>query len=129
MMAAKGKNSKRVLIIEDDVFLMKAYEIRFENEGVEVVMAADADEARKQFSKKPTNAVLLDLMLPGTSGFELLQEMKKLEGWKDVPVIIVSNLSQDKDIATGKKLGAVDYIVKADFRVGEVVQGVISKMK
>ena len=131
MVAAKTKNNKgkSVLIVEDDTFLIKAYEIRFEKESVGVAVATNAEEALNYLAKKPTNAILLDLMLPGMSGFELLEEIKKNEQWKNVPVIIVSNLSQDKDIELGKKLGAVDYIVKADVKVGEVVSEVIRRMK
>lgn len=132
MMAAKVKTikkRKRVLIVEDDSFLIKAYEIRFKNEAVDVDVAVNAEEALKYFKKTPPNAVLLDIMLPGMNGFELLEEMKKVDMWKDVPVIIVSNLSQDKDIELAKKLGAVNYIVKADVNVGVVVREVIGRMK
>ena len=126
-MAAKIKNnkSKKVLIVEDDTFLVKAYTIRFEKESIDVDVATNAEEALQYFKKKPADAVLLDIMLPGSSGFELLEEIKKIENWKNVPVIIVSNLSQDKDIELGKKLGAVGYIVKADVKVGDVVKEVI----
>ncbi len=130
MMAVKTKNKKRrVLIVEDDPFLVKAYKIRFEKESVDVEVAVNAEEALTYFKKTPPDAVLLDIMLPGMSGFELLEEMKKVEKWKSVPVIIVSNLSQDKDIDLAKKLGAVDYIVKADVNVGGVVREIIGKMK
>ncbi len=118
-----------MLIVEDDPFLVKAYEIRFEKESVVVDTATNAEETLVRFKKAPPDAVLLDIMLPGMSGFELLEEMKKVESWKDVPVIIVSNLSQDKDIDLAKKLGAVDYIVKADVNVGSVVAEVIGRMK
>lgn len=122
-------SKKKVLIIEDDAFLVKAYQIRFSTENVDAIVATNADEAEPYFKKEPPDAVLLDLMLPGTNGFELLEEMKKINAWKDVPVIIVSNLSQDKDIELGKKLGAIDYVVKADTKVADVVVTVMKHMK
>lgn len=121
----KGKTGKRVLIIEDDAFLVKVYQIKFQNEGVEVLLAADGKEALDIVKTgEPPSVVLLDLMLPGINGFEVLTEIRKNEKWKKVPVIILSNLGQPQDMERGKTLGAQDYIVKADVRINDVVERV-----
>lgn len=112
---------KTVLIIEDDVFLVKAYQIKFEKEGFNVLTATDGKEVGIALEKEPPHIVLLDLMLPGISGFDILETIKKNPKWKDVPVIILSNLGQAQDIERGKKLGAVDYFIKTNIKISEIV--------
>lgn len=117
-----GLDKKVVLIVEDDAFLAKAYEVRFKSEIIDVWMASDGNEAMAVLKKEPASVVLLDLMLPGPSGFEVLSAMKKSGTWKDVPVIILSNLGDDQDIERGKALGATGYLVKANVKMDEVVK-------
>ncbi len=120
---AKQK-SKKILIIEDDVFLVKAYQVKFKKEGIEADVASDGKEALAYLEQDPPAAVLLDLMLPGISGFTVLEEIRKNERWKKVPVIILSNLGQPQDIERGKELGVLDYIVKANVKINEIVEKV-----
>lgn len=115
---------KTILIVEDDQFLTKAYQIKFKAEGFEVLSATDGQQALNYLSQDPAAIVLLDLMLPQVSGFDVLSAIKSNEKWKHVPVIIMSNLGQQTDIDRGKQLGAVDYIVKANVKINEVVQKV-----
>ncbi|MBI4993356.1 response regulator [Candidatus Wolfebacteria bacterium] len=116
------KNAKKVLIIEDDIYVIRAYTIKFQKENVSVESISDGDKALEYIEKNPpTEVVILDLMIPKKSGFEVLTALKGNKNWKDVPVIILSNLGQDEDIEKGKKLGAVDYIVKASTNIEEVI--------
>ena len=125
MTEAKKNNSKKVVfIVEDDAFLLKAYRVKFEQEGAEVWEAADGKSAISFLEKNPPNIVLLDLMLPGLSGFEVLETIRKHPRWKNVPVIILSNLGQEQDIEQGKKLGIADYIIKADVKISDVISKV-----
>lgn len=118
----KELKSKVVLFVEDDLFLVHAYkDILEENQSIRVWIAQDGDQALSYFSKKPPDLVLLDLMLPGKSGFEVLEAMRKHAGWKDVKVIILSNLGQSQDIERATKLGIVDYIIKANTRMSDIV--------
>ena len=119
-------NKKTVLIIEDDVFLQKAYEAKFKKEGIELWTALDGDEALKLLPKDPPNLILLDIMLPGLSGFDVLEQIRKNDKWKDVPVLILSNLSQAEDVEKGKKLGAKEYIIKAETKINDVL-GLVRK--
>jgi len=111
-----------VLIIEDDAFLIKIYQVRFRAEGIDVWTATDGSEALSFLVKEPPNIVLLDLMLPNVSGWDVLIAVRKNDKWKSVPVIILSNLGQPEDIERGKELGATDYIVKANVRINDVVE-------
>jgi len=114
----------KVLIAEDDKILIKALKDKLSREGFLVAMASDGDEALLKLKEEKPDIMLLDVMMPGKNGFEVLAEMKLNNGFKDVPVIIVSNLGQEIDIIKGKELGAVDYIVKSDLSVSGVVEKV-----
>ncbi|MFA6407193.1 MAG: response regulator [Candidatus Paceibacterota bacterium] len=123
----KMPEKKHVLIIEDDAFLVKIVTIHLEKEGFVVTNVSNAEDARVLFKKEPPHVVLLDLMLPGVSGFELLEEMKKHETWKNTHVVILSNLSKDSDIELGKKLGAHEYIVKAKTKIADIA-GIVASV-
>lgn len=114
-------DKKKVFIIEDDAFLLKAYQIKFEKEGIEVEVATDGKEAIGMLKNTPASVVMLDLMLPGASGFEVLAAIRKDAKWKDVPVVILSNLGQSQDVEKAKGLGVTDYIIKANTRINDIV--------
>ena len=115
---------KTVLIVEDDIYMVRAYVMKLEKEdGVKVESVSDGEEASEFIKKnKPVDLVMLDLMLPKKSGFDVLKEMKENKLWKGVPVVILSNLGQQEDISRGKELGADDYIIKADININEVIK-------
>lgn len=115
---------KTVLIIEDDIYMVRAYAIKLEKEeGVKVDVANDGEVASEYVKKnKPVDLVLLDLMLPKKSGFDVLKEMRENKLWNNVPVIILSNLGQQEDINKGKELKVDDYIIKADININEVIK-------
>lgn len=115
------REKKNVLIIEDDAFSVKAYQLRLEKEDMHVRIATTGTEAMMLLNETPPNIVLLDLMLPGVSGFTILEAMRKLPEWKHVPVVIVSNLGQPEDIKQATDLGADSYVVKANARVDDIV--------
>jgi len=115
---------KTVLIVEDDIYMVRAYVMKLDKEdGVKVESVSDGEEASEFIKKnKPVDLVMLDLMLPKKSGFDVLKEMKENKLWKGVPVVILSNLGQQEDISRGKELGADDYIIKADTNINEVIK-------
>jgi len=115
---------KTVLIVEDDIYMVRAYVMKLDKEdGVKVESVSDGEEASEFIKKnKPVDLVILDLMLPKKSGFDVLKEMKENKLWKGVPVVILSNLGQQEDISRGKELGADDYIIKADTNINEVIK-------
>jgi CheY-like chemotaxis protein len=100
------------------------YQRLFAHENHEVVLAQDGLHAIDLTRKTQPDLILLDILLPGTSGLEVLQNLKIQEDTKDIPVIIISNLAGEDTIADAKRLGAEDYMVKADFSPELVLQAV-----
>ena len=116
------ENKPKILIIEDDQRINKVYMAKLSVEGITVMTALDGIEGlRKIYSEKP-DLILLDLMLPRKSGFDILKDIKADPKVKDIPVIILSNLAQEKEIEEGLALGAVDYLVKTDYSIQQVME-------
>ena len=108
---------KKILLIEDDKFLLKLYSDKLNREGFEVSMSITGEEGLGKVAAEKPDLVLLDIILPQKNGFDILSEIKLNSATKNIPVIILTNLGQDSDIKTGFELGAVDYLVKTDFSI------------
>ena len=121
--------TKTVLIIEDDKFLRELITQKLIKEGYETSEAIDGEEGIKKIREERPNLILLDLILPGIDGFEVLSQMKEDSALSPIPVIILSNLGQKEDIERGLKLGAVDYLIKAHFTPGEIIEKVKNILK
>lgn len=122
--AAKIGAKLRVVIVEDDKFLQKILVTKFTKEGFDVRAASEAEEGLRLIHAENPDIVLLDLILPKMTGFDLLTELKANGKTSKIPVVILSNLGQDEDITRAKSLGALDFLVKADISINEVVQKV-----
>lgn len=117
-------NGKKILIIEDDTFLQGLAANKLQAEGFEVNTASNGNEALTNLDQEMYDAIILDLMLPDISGFEILKQIRSRETNNKLPVLIFSNLSDDKDIKQGLDLGATDFLVKANFTLEELVEKV-----
>jgi DNA-binding response OmpR family regulator len=115
---------KKVLIAEDDKFISKAYAAGLIKAGFEVLIAHDGNEAMKMLKEHCPDVLLLDIMMPEKSGFEVLEEMKVTKTCAKIPVLVLSNLGQDSDIEKGKSLGAKDFLIKANHSMKQVVEKV-----
>jgi len=115
-------NNKKVLIIEDDPFIADVYVLKLESEGYDVEAAEDGLKGLEMLKKKKYDIILLDILMPNLDGFKVLERIKLLPDLNKVPVVILTNLSQKKDIKKGLELGAVDYIIKTKFTPTEVVK-------
>ena len=115
---------QKILVIEDDTFLRELIVQKLLKEGYEIVEAVDGEDGIKKVTEENPDIILLDIILPGIDGFEVLKKIKADEKVKDIPVIILSNLGQQDDIDKGIKLGAKDYLIKAEFTPGEIVEKV-----
>jgi len=113
--------AKKILIIEDDKFLRKIISLKLAQEGYEISESIDGEDGIKKVEKEKPDLVLLDLILPGIDGFEVLAEMKTNPVLSKIPVIILSNLGQKDDIEKGLKMGANDYLIKAHFTPDEII--------
>lgn len=115
--------AKKILIIEDDKFLRELISQKLIKEGYEIIEAADGEKGIKNLEKRP-DLVLLDLILPGIDGFEVLNRMKQNPTLSQIPVIILSNLGQKDDIEKGLKMGVNDYLIKAHFTPAQIIEKV-----
>ncbi len=114
---------KRILIVEDDKLLREMMSRKLEREDeYDVYVVVDGSEAESKIQELKPDVILLDLILPGTNGFEILESIKQNDDLKDIPVIVLSNLGQKSEVEKGMSLGAVDYLVKAHFTPAEVVE-------
>ena len=127
MEARTNKTAKAdILIIEDEQFLGNLLIKKLENSGFYVRGVFDGEAGLKAVEKKKPSLILLDLVLPGMDGWEVLRRLKEDKRSKDIPVLIISNLGEPSDITKGKKAGAVDYIIKADYSPQQIVDKVAS---
>ena len=121
--------SKKVLIIEDEESLAQMYQTKFEHENYEVVVATDGSEGIEKAKKEKPDIILLDIILPKKDGFMVLKELKEDKSIADIKVIMLTNLGQDEDVVKGKKLGAIDYLVKANLTPAQLVNKVAEYLK
>ena len=120
---------KTILIIEDDKFLRELIARKLIKEGYEVSEAVDGEEGMKKVKEEKPDLVLLDLILPGIDGFEVLSRMREESALASIPVIILSNLGQREDVEKGLRMGAVDYLIKAHFTPGEIIEKIKNALK
>lgn len=113
---------KLLLIVEDDKPYRQMFTELFGKEGYEVEIATNGSMAVEIANRKVPALILLDILMPVMDGFEMLKEFKSSEKFKDVPIIVLSNLSADSEIKKAKELGATEYIVKSNISVKEVVE-------
>lgn len=121
--------AKTILIIEDDKFLRELIAQKLIKEGYEISEAVDGEEGIKKIKEEKPNLILLDLILPGVDGFEVLSQMKEDPTLAQIPVIILSNLGQKEDVERGLKLGAIDFLIKAHFTPGEIIEKIRNVLK
>lgn len=111
----------KVLIIEDEQYIANMYKLKFEQNKYEVLLAPDGNSGIEIAKKEKPDIILLDLVLTGEHGHDILQKMKIDPEIKMIPVVITSNLGQDHEIKQGMDLGASDYIVKTSVTPQELV--------
>jgi DNA-binding response OmpR family regulator len=116
------KDKTKILIVEDDNFLIKAYQIKFERSGFNVIIAMDGDEGLKIAKKEKPAVIVLDLMLPKMNGFEFLKKIKSDEDMKSIPVVALSNLGQKSDQEKALSLGAAEYFIKTEHTLEEIIE-------
>lgn len=120
---------KRILVVEDDKFLRELIVRKLIREGYEVSEAVDGEDGVKKIKEIKPDLVLLDLILPGIDGFEVLSKTKEDPELVPIPIIILSNLGQKNEVERGLKLGAADYLIKAHFTPGEIVEKIKTIIK
>jgi len=121
----------KVLLVEDDPFLSSLLKNRLQKEGLEISLAKDGEEALNSLKSLNLDLVLLDIILPKKSGFEVMEEIRndpQIQS-KELPIIIISNLGQPEDVTRGQDLGAIEYFIKAKTSIDELVQKIKDFLK
>lgn len=119
----------KILIVEDEETLLRILERKLSNEGYDTDIARDGEEALGRMKSEVPDLILLDIVMPKLDGFAVMRAMQEDKRLKDVPIIIISNSGQPVEIEEAKKLGAQDYLVKADFDIEEVMEKVRGQLK
>ncbi len=118
----QGEQGKRILLVEDDEATRESASIKLRKEGFDVVSQEDGQVALDFLKKDPRfDAILLDLRMPRSDGFEFLEARNKIDTLKDIPVIVFSNLNQHEHIERAVALGVRGYLVKAHHSIQQIV--------
>ncbi len=115
---------RRVLLGALVRFLRRAAEAFLRRHGLEVLTAADGEEALRIARTERVDLILLDVVMPKLQGFEVLSALKQDDATAHIPVLVLSNLGQERDVAQAKALGAVAFLVKAHLSLQELVDRV-----
>lgn len=118
-------NNISIFIAEDDPLMARLYEKAFRLSGYEVAMAFDGEEAIKKIesmkNSRPT-VIVLDIMMPKLSGFDVLKFLKEEKDLKSIPVVVLTNLAGKEDAEKALSMGAVLYLVKSQYDPKQVVE-------
>jgi len=120
--------AKKILIIEDEKVLADLLRKRLLMEGYDVTVSLDGKEGFELLKKVKPDLLLLDIILPGIDGFEIMEKMIKDKELSKIPIIIVSNSGQPVEIGRAQKLGAKDWLIKAEFDPQEVIDKVLKQI-
>lgn len=120
----KSLAGKKVFWVEDDSFLSDIITRKMAAENAILIHANNAEEALSLLSSESPDIIILDVLLPGVNGFELLEKIKADQKLINIPVILLSNLGQESDIAHGKQLGADRFLIKATLTLDEIVENI-----
>ena len=115
---------KKILVAEDDIYLVSAYKAKLMKEGFDFQIAVDGDEAVRLLKEYHPDLLILDLVMPKKDGFGVLEIIKQDPALKDVIILIASNLGQSEDINKVMSLGASDYIIKSSMTLGAIIEKV-----
>ena len=123
------KVAPTILLAEDDVVIAQMFKSYLTGEGFTVLETTDGEETLKVLFATPPEILLLDLMMPRISGFDVLEAMRQDPKLRDIPVIVFSNLGQESDIKKARDLGVKDYLIKADITPDIVVERIRKYIK
>ncbi len=115
-----GKTKNKILIVEDDAMISAMYKSKFEADGFKILVAVDGANGLELAKKEKPNIIMMDIIMPRMDGFSVLSKLKKTGQTKNIPVIMLTNLGTDEDKDKAKKLGVVDYLVKANLTPAQI---------
>jgi len=121
--------AKKILYVEDEAGLQKTLGKALEQEGFDMLFASDGETGLRLAQAEKPDLILLDLILPQKSGFEVLEKLKADKETAEIPVIIMTNLESPVDVKKVIELGAMTYLVKANYSLQEVVAKIKGVLK
>lgn len=127
--APAQSSGKRILWVEDDKLIGNILGKKLSNSGFDLVLAKNGEQAMQELAKQKPDAILIDLLLPGMNGFEILQQIRSNNSFKDVPVMVLSNLSKQSDVERTRILGAQKFMVKATASLDQIIAEVNNLIK
>ncbi len=111
----------KILFVEDDPLILKIYTTRLSADGHEVVTAENGEDGLAKANESKPDLIVLDVMMPKMDGFAVLEKLRIQEQFKNIPILLYSNLGQEEEIARAKQMGATEFIVKANISPTEMV--------
>lgn len=120
--------SKKILIVDDEELVVKVLTRKLKEEGFEVYAAYDGHEALLKVAKDKPDLILLDIIMPKLDGISVLKKLKAQDQTKNIPVIILTNLYDDKKVAEVLRTGNTDYLIKVEHPVNEIIRKVKEKL-
>lgn len=116
--------AKKILIVEDDVFIQDVYNVKFSQEGFEVIVAENGVDALEILKSFIPDVIMLDIMMPRVDGVEVLKKIKSENALKDIPIMILTNISEKEKMEEVMNLGANFYLIKSHFTPTEILDKV-----
>lgn len=114
---------KSILIVEDETPMLQALVNKFKNEGLEVISAIDGEEGLTVALKEHPDLILLDIIMPKMDGMTLMKKVREEKDWgQDVPIVMLTNLSDPDSVSEAAKFGVYDFLVKTDWKLDDMVK-------
>lgn len=120
---------KKILLIEDEMRLHKIFEDVFKQNGLELISAYDGALGLKAAEENYPDLIITDIILPKKNGFEVLKEIKSNPKLEKIPVVVLTNLEESKDVEKMLSLGAYTYLVKANYSVNDILRKIKEILK
>lgn len=115
---------KKILLVEDEIVLLELIADKFKDSGFSVNTAQSAETGMKLALQNHPDLILLDLILPKMDGLTMLKKLRKDSWGKEVPVIILSNLNDQRKVSEAMKIGVYDFLVKSNVKLSDIVKEV-----
>lgn len=116
------ENKKTILLADDDTVLRKMYATKLTREGYDVVSVGDGKEAQEKIKEQNVDIAIIDIMMPHISGTEFLEALRGMDKYKNLPVVVMSNLSHKEEKEKAQKLGVKEFVVKAELTPSALVE-------
>ena len=120
---------EKILLVEDDPFLIDIYTTKLKAEGFDFISAKDGEAALEKIKSHKPALVILDIVLPNMDGWQVLKQIKNIEGVEKMKILVLSNLGQKEEVEKGLRLGADKYLIKSDFTPSQVVEEIKGLIK